>query len=186
MYTPDALKSLFGKGKLTLSVAESASAGNLSALVASVSGASDYHRGGVVAYHIDQKVNLLGVDREHAEGCDCVSDRVAREMAIGVRALCGTDVGVSVTGYAGPYKAAGVRVKVPFAWVGFDVLGHVWAEKVEAPVAGWLSAGENRVATQQEYAQVAAERLVAFLNHLSAGELPDERLRPLVERLRAP
>lgn len=185
MTTPESLKSLFDKAGITLAVAESASAGHLSALVASVSGASTFFQGGVVAYSLDQKVDILGVTAVHAASCNCVSDRVAREMAFGVRRMFKTDVGVSVTGYSGPYHAAGVSVEEPFAWVGFDVRGHMWAERVPGPTADWLDGDDKRVSTQEEYAQVAAERLAEFLAHLVEGEVPDERLRPLSERLRA-
>jgi nicotinamide-nucleotide amidase len=184
MYTHESIKTLFDKAGITLAVAESASAGNLSALVASVVGASTFFQGGVVAYSLRQKVSVLGVDEAHAASCNCVSDRVAREMAAGVRRLFGTDVGVSVTGYAQQHHARGVDVEVPFAWVGFDVRGHVWAERVESPVAEWLDAGENRRQTQEEYAQVAGARLVDFLNHLAEGEVVSEGLRPLTDLLR--
>lgn len=186
--TPQALKSLFDKGSITLAVAESASAGNLAALIASVSGASSFFQGGVVVYNLRQKVNLLGVDEEHAASCDCVSNRVAKELATGVRRLCGSDVGMSVTGYAGPYQnSEGVVVTEPFAWLGFDVCGFLWAKKVGVEQPEGLSPGELRESTQQEYAQLAAEELVEFLKEIQEAEMsyvaPD--LKPLAARLRA-
>lgn len=186
--TPIVLKSLFDKGGVTLAVAESATAGNLSALIASVSGASSFFQGGVIAYNLRQKVNLLGVDEEHAASCDCVSNRVAKELAKGVRRLCGSDVGMSVTGYAGPYQTPeGVLVTEPFAWLGFDVCGFLWAKKVGVEQPAWLSPRELRESTQQEYAQLAAEEIVEFLKELQEAEMSNvaDDLKPLAARLRA-
>ena len=93
-----------------IAVAESLTAGNVQSSIASVSGASRYFLGGVTAYHIDGKVQLLGVDRAEAERTDCVSAEVARQMARGVRRAFGTEVGIGTTGYAD-------GVDVPFAFV---------------------------------------------------------------------
>jgi PncC family amidohydrolase len=87
---------------LTIAVAESLTAGKVQDAFGSVSGASDYFRGGMTAYHIDQKVKHLGVDRELAELCNCVSAAVAYQMADGVRKLMGTDISIATTGYAEP------------------------------------------------------------------------------------
>lgn len=86
----------------SLAVAESCTGGLLGAAIVAVPGASAFFRGGVIAYTLDAKVQLLGVDRDHAASVDCVSPRVAREMARGARALFDADVGVSTTGFAAP------------------------------------------------------------------------------------
>ena len=78
------LKALFlREPRLTLAAAESLTAGNVQARIASVSGASGYFRGGVTAYSIEEKVKLLGVNRAAAKRVNCVSARVAEEMAAG-------------------------------------------------------------------------------------------------------
>jgi PncC family amidohydrolase len=103
------LKALMlAEPKLTLAVAESLTAGQVQARVASVSGASGYFLGGVTAYTLTQKVKLLGVDRRHAKAVNCVSARVAEEMALGACGLFGADVGVATTGYAEASPADGV------------------------------------------------------------------------------
>ncbi len=102
------------KPRLTLAVAESLTAGHVQARVAAVSGASNYFLGGVTAYSLEQKVKLLGVNRAHAKRVNCVSQRVAVEMAHGVMELFGADLAAATTGYAQPDRAAGV--KSPMAW----------------------------------------------------------------------
>ncbi len=87
----------------TVSVAECATCGYLMAKFGSISGASSYYRGGINTYHIDQKVSILKVNREHAENFDCVSNKVVEEMALGVSKLFNTDIGISTSGYAEPY-----------------------------------------------------------------------------------
>lgn len=156
--TPETIKASCDRLSLTLAVAESASGGHLAALLTSVSGASSYFRGGVVAYHIDVKVDVLGVDGQHASKVNCVSEQVAKEMASGVRRLLGTSVGIAITGYAEPDSDGET-----YAWVGFDVRGQSWAERVPGVDAPWLNRQERRIANQDDYAQTAAEGLIAFL-----------------------
>lgn len=82
------LKALMlAEPKLTLAVAESLTAGNVQAQIAGVSGASGYFLGGVTAYSIEEKVRLLGVNRAGAKKVNCVSARVAEEMARGAAEL---------------------------------------------------------------------------------------------------
>jgi nicotinamide-nucleotide amidase len=100
--------------RLTLAVAESLTAGHVQARIAAVPGASNYFLGGVTAYNLEQKVKLLGVNRAHARRVNCVSQRVAAEMAHGVMEKFGADLAVATTGYAEPDRAAGV--KAPMAW----------------------------------------------------------------------
>ncbi len=99
----------------TISVAESLTAGHVQSLLASLPGASDCFEGGITAYTIEQKVALLGVSRREAAGCNCVSEPVVRQMALGARKLFGTNFTIATTGYAEP--APEVNVTRPFAWV---------------------------------------------------------------------
>jgi nicotinamide-nucleotide amidase len=88
--------------KLKLAVAESCTGGMLGERITSVPGSSDVFLGGVIAYHNDVKKTLLGVREEELERYGAVSEEVALQMAAGVRERTGADVGVSVTGIAGP------------------------------------------------------------------------------------
>jgi len=71
-------------------------------LITDVPGSSDYYLGGVVAYHNDVKMKLLGVSEATLREFGAVSEPTARQMAEGVRKLIGADVGLSTTGIAGP------------------------------------------------------------------------------------
>ena len=88
--------------KLKLAVAESCTGGMLGERLTNISGSSDVFLGGVIAYHNDVKKELLGVRAEDLERHGAVSEQVALQMAAGVRERTGADVGVSVTGVAGP------------------------------------------------------------------------------------
>jgi nicotinamide-nucleotide amidase len=81
----------------TLAVAESLTGGLVASRLVNVPGASDWFRGGVVSYASDVKYSLLGVP----EG-PVVSAEAAGAMADGVRRVLGADVGLAVTGVAGP------------------------------------------------------------------------------------
>ncbi len=86
----------------SIATAESCTGGLLSSEIVAVPGASAHFLGGIVAYTLDAKVQYLNVNRGHAESVDCVSERVAREMAKGVRERFDADIGVSTTGFANP------------------------------------------------------------------------------------
>jgi nicotinamide-nucleotide amidase len=85
-----------------LAVAESCTGGLVGGRLTDVAGSSVWFAGGVVAYSNDVKVDVLGVPAGMIADHGAVSEPVARAMADGVRARLGADVGVSVTGIAGP------------------------------------------------------------------------------------
>ncbi len=87
---------------LTLGTAESCTGGLVAARLTGVSGSSDVFRGGVVAYSNAVKVAELDVSPELLERHGAVSAEVARALTLGVRERLGVDVGVAVTGIAGP------------------------------------------------------------------------------------
>jgi len=86
----------------TLAVAESCTGGLLGAAITANSGASGYFVGGVIAYHNDVKHDLLKVRQEALERVGAVSEPVAQQMALGVRAALKADYGIGITGVAGP------------------------------------------------------------------------------------
>ena len=86
----------------TLGAAESCTGGLVAARVTEIAGSSDVFRGSVVAYANDVKESELGVTGEVLERHGAVSAEVAQAMARGVRDRLGADIGVAVTGIAGP------------------------------------------------------------------------------------
>ncbi len=86
----------------TIATAESCTGGLLAARLTELAGASDYFRGAIVAYSNDAKVTLAGVEPELVETHGAVSAEVARALADGARSTLGADVGVGITGVAGP------------------------------------------------------------------------------------
>jgi nicotinamide-nucleotide amidase len=87
---------------LSLATAESCTGGLVAERLTRVPGASDVFVGSIVAYADDVKVSALGVPRKMIEQHGAVSAEVSAAMARGVRERLGADVGVGVTGIAGP------------------------------------------------------------------------------------
>jgi nicotinamide-nucleotide amidase len=98
------LDALRARG-LTLGLAESLTGGLVGARVTAIAGASDVLRGSVVSYAREVKFDLLGVTPGPV-----VNEAVAAEMAVGARRALGADVGLAVTGVAGPTEQDGVAV----------------------------------------------------------------------------
>lgn len=109
---------------LTLAVAESVTGGLITARLTDIPGASEVLRGGVVAYASEVKFDVLGVP----EG-PVVTPETAKAMADGVRRELGADVGLGVTGVAGPDEQEGQRV-------GTVHLGIALGDEVEAVTLG--------------------------------------------------
>jgi nicotinamide-nucleotide amidase len=86
----------------TIATAESCTGGLLAARLTELAGASDYVRGGIVAYANEAKVSQAGVARELIEEHGAVSAEVAQALAEGAGSRLGADVGVGLTGVAGP------------------------------------------------------------------------------------
>jgi PncC family amidohydrolase len=87
---------------LRLATAESCTGGLVAHRITNVSGSSAYYVGGLVAYDDEVKEAHLGVRKQTLVEYGAVSEETAREMARGVRGRFGADVGLSVTGIAGP------------------------------------------------------------------------------------
>lgn len=95
------VKLLIEKG-VTIAAAESCTGGELEKRITDIPGASATLKGGVVVYTNEAKHLLLGIPMETIEGYGAVSFEVAAELAERVRRKLGADLGVGVTGLAGP------------------------------------------------------------------------------------
>ena len=106
----DSLEGVIGailkQGGLTLATMESCTGGLLASTITDVPGSSDYFKGGYVAYSAQMKMSL-GVSAEVIEQHGTVSDEVAAEMARAARARAEADIGMGVTGVAGPDELEG-------------------------------------------------------------------------------
>ncbi len=102
MNPAEELGKLLRDNGLTIAVAESCTGGLLGSMITDVPGASDYFRGGVIAYQNDVKERLLDVPTQVLATVGAVSEETARAMAHGARTLLASDIGVGVTGIAGP------------------------------------------------------------------------------------
>lgn len=105
---------------LHVAVAESCTGGYVAKRLTDVSGASEVFECGVVTYSNRMKHHLLGVSQQTLDTFGAVSEETAREMAAGVRRLSGAEIGISVTGNAGPEPSEGKEVGL--VYIGVDSL----------------------------------------------------------------
>lgn len=137
-----------------LAVAESCTGGLIGHRITNISGSSTYYLGSIIAYAYRAKVRLLGVSWDTLEQFGAVSQETIREMALGVRQALAADIGLAVSGIAGP--TGGTPTKpVGYAWIGLSTPSGAWTLQ--------HTAGGNRIENKEEIAQVALEFLYSFL-----------------------
>jgi nicotinamide-nucleotide amidase len=115
----EAVGRVLGERRLTIAVAESCTGGLIADLITDVSGSSAYFERGIIAYSNQSKTDLLGVPAELIAKHGAVSREIAESMAMGVRRLAGTDIGLSTTGIAGPTGATADK-PVGLVWIGYS------------------------------------------------------------------
>jgi PncC family amidohydrolase len=120
-----------GRG-MSVAVAESCTGGLVADAITDIPGSSGYFVGGVVSYSNAAKEQLLDVVPEVLAAHGAVSAQVARAMAEGVRARFNADVGIAVTGIAGPdggseAKPVGLTYVAVADSAGVDVRRHAWS-----------------------------------------------------------
>ncbi len=138
----------------TLALGESCTGGLVAHRITEVAGSSEYFLGGVVAYSNPVKHGLLQVPAATLERHGAVSEETALEMARGARVVLGADVGLSVTGIAGP---GGGTIEKP---VGLTVLA------VSTPAGDWIERhvwSGDRQANKQASAEAALRLLLRAL-----------------------
>ena len=105
---------------LHVAVAESCTGGYVAKRITDVSGASDVFECGICSYSNRIKHQILGVKQETLDTFGAISEETAREMAEGVRRISGAEIGVSVTGNAGPQASEGKDVGLVYIGVDSD------------------------------------------------------------------
>jgi nicotinamide-nucleotide amidase len=152
------VRLLAASGK-TLACAESITGGGVGARLTSVPGASEVFVGSAVVYTNEAKVSVLGVSPETLERPGPVSEECAREMAAGARRVYGSDLGLALTGAAGPESHGGAPPGAIWIALEGDDLAHA---------RGFQVPGErDRV---RRWAEQAALDLVR--RHLEGRPLP--------------
>lgn len=115
---------------LHVAVAESCTGGYVAKRLTDVSGASEVFECGVVTYSNRMKHQLLGVSQQTLDTFGAVSEETAREMAAGVRRLSGAEIGISVTGNAGPEPSEGKEVGLVYIGVDSPEMSRVFMLQV--------------------------------------------------------
>jgi len=140
---------------LTLAAAESCTGGLVSHRITNISGSSIYFVGGVVAYANATKMSQLGVRKETLEKFGAVSKETVLEMAFGVRHALKADIGIAVSGIAGP--GGGTAEKpVGFTWIGLSASGIDQARQYTWP--------GDRQTVKEQSAQAVLQMLFDFLS----------------------
>jgi nicotinamide-nucleotide amidase len=124
--------ALLKQRRLTLAVAESCTGGLIGGRITNVAGSSEYFERGVVVYSNISKTELLGVPAELIERKGAVSREVAAAMAEGIRRTARSDIGLSVTGIAGPGGGSAEK-PVGLVFIGLASAGGVKVDERRFP-----------------------------------------------------
>lgn len=153
MKTEEIIGKLLIEKTLTLSVAESCTGGLVSSKLTDVSGSSGYIKLNLVTYSNDAKINVLGVPEEIINTYGAVSEQNAVAMAEGIRNLSETDIGLGITGIAGPTGGT-LEKPVGLVYIGIANGGKTEVHKINA----------NPEWDRTEIKDFAAEKALGFLN----------------------
>ncbi len=149
------LSSLLINKSLTISTAESCTGGLIGHMLTSIPGSSSYFMGGIISYSNEAKMDLLNVSPETLKQHGAVSAQTAEEMALGVKSQFKTDIGVSVTGIAGPDGGSDEK-PVGTVFMGYFIFGGLYSVR-------YLFKGD-RAEIKQQTAETALENVRRYLN----------------------
>lgn len=138
----------------TLSVAESCTGGLLCHHITNMPGSSSFFEGGVVAYSNVAKIEVIAVPLDCLRNHGPVSERTALAMANGAREAFSSDVGISITGIAGPGTDAGTNIGQVFISISEDDEEIVEEFKFEG----------DREAIKKQAAEKAVEMCIKYLD----------------------
>ena len=103
----DTIRNYFLTQEQTIAVAESVTSGMLQLLISNIPDAGKFYQGGITTYNLGQKYKHIGVEPIHATSCNCVSQKVAEQMAAHVCTMFNSDWGIGITGYSTPVPESG-------------------------------------------------------------------------------
>lgn len=122
------IQTQFLSNKMSLSIAESCTGGQIAARLSKIPGASGYFKGGMVVYHSQSKSDVLQVANELIKKHTVVSQAVAEDMAKQVRKKFNASVGLATTGNAGPSKGDS-DAEIGTVWIAIATENRVYSEK---------------------------------------------------------
>jgi len=160
------LGQLFEGSELWLAVTESSTGGLLGHMITNVPGSSTYFRGGVIAYANEVKADVLGVSSQTLDTFGAVSKETVIVMARGVRKILDSDIGVAISGIAGP---GGGTDEKP---VGTTVIGMSALEREATRM--FVFKGE-RMEIKTQAVQAAIQLVIDFLEEQFPGETEGTR-----------
>jgi PncC family amidohydrolase len=142
--------------KVTISTAESCTGGLIAYRLTNVSGSSEYFKLGIITYSNQSKSKILKVPAETIERSGAVSEDTAKAMAEGIRELANTDLGLGVTGIAGPTGGT------PDKPVGLVYIGLASAKNTEVHKFNFKG---SRIDIKQQTSDEALKIILKFLEN---------------------
>lgn len=125
----EVLAEMLVKNNLTIATAESCTGGMIAAKLINYSGISSSFLEGAVTYSNESKIRRLGVNKNTLESYGAVSSETAEEMVSGITKTSGADIGISITGIAGP--SGGTEEKpVGLVYIGLSIKGEIIIKKL--------------------------------------------------------
>lgn len=155
---------------MRLAVAESCTGGLIGHRITNVSGSSQYYLGSVTAYAYEAKVRLLGVQWKTLEVYGAVSRETVLEMARGIRRAFEADIGLAISGIAGPGGASPGK-PVGLTWIGFNSI-----KREDARRFVWDG---DRLAVKEQSAEAALNLLLEHLEQTSADSGGEVNRNPI-------
>lgn len=161
--TAQKVVTLLKEKGLKIATAESCTGGMVSAYLTAVSGASQVFELGVTSYSNDIKNRILNVVSQTLEDFGAISENTAKQMAQNVRKIANSDIGVSVTGVAGPTSQEGHPVGTVF--IGISDKYTTKTKKLEIPPL------DRNIVREQAVSHL----LTAVINHLNETSLKEKQ-----------
>ncbi|MFX1434879.1 MAG: CinA family protein [Promethearchaeota archaeon] len=139
--------------KLLLAVAESCTGGYISHMITNISGASNVFERGIVCYSNKSKIEILNVNPKSIETFGAVSETVARQLAYNIRVLSNVDIGIGITGIAGPTGGT-IDKPIGLVYIGFSTKEETLIKK--------YNFNTDRI----NFKELVLEKIVEFLEEI--------------------